>query len=343
MGARFIVTSDPEYPPLLRMIDSAPPLLMIRGDARALRQTLRRDRRLAQRLGVGARLHRAPGARPRARGLCDRLGPRARRRHGGPSRLRRNWNGRGSRRRPCAALPFRKRALARKNRPVRRRRDLRNAAGMGAARPRFSAPQPPRLGPRPRHGRRRGGASVGLVDHGPLRRGAGARGFRRAGLAARSTRRGNQRPFARRRDALRLRRGCDARSPGAAHGAFARRGSLRRVRAIRRGGAAVRRTGSVLLSRSARAAAARGARRRPGSFRRRRVQQFAESEAPAASARDLVLSLLSPAPVAIDELIRAVGLPARDVQTALLDLDLEGRLERHGAALVSLLVEKPGA
>lgn len=36
MGARFIVTSDPEYPPLLRMIDSAPPLLMIRGDARAL-------------------------------------------------------------------------------------------------------------------------------------------------------------------------------------------------------------------------------------------------------------------------------------------------------------------
>ncbi|MGC1864417.1 MAG: DNA-processing protein DprA, partial [Methylocystis sp.] len=36
MGARFIVTSDPEYPPLLRMIDSAPPLLMIRGDAGAL-------------------------------------------------------------------------------------------------------------------------------------------------------------------------------------------------------------------------------------------------------------------------------------------------------------------
>ena len=36
MGARFIVTSDPEYPPLLRMIDSAPPLLMICGDARAL-------------------------------------------------------------------------------------------------------------------------------------------------------------------------------------------------------------------------------------------------------------------------------------------------------------------
>jgi DNA processing protein len=36
MGVRFIVTSDPDYPPLLRMIDSAPPLLMLRGDARAL-------------------------------------------------------------------------------------------------------------------------------------------------------------------------------------------------------------------------------------------------------------------------------------------------------------------
>ena len=73
------------------------------------------------------------------------------------------------------------------------------------------------------------------------------------------------------------------------------------------------------------------------------IPRLAENAAPAASARDLVLSLLSPAPVAIDELIRAVGLPARDVQTALLDLDLEGRLERHGAALVSLLAEKPGA
>ena len=57
--------------------------------------------------------------------------------------------------------------------------------------------------------------------------------------------------------------------------------------------------------------------------------------------RERVLSLLSPAPIALDELIRAAGLPARDVQTALLDLDLEGRLERHGGGLVSLPPEKP--
>ena len=57
-------------------------------------------------------------------------------------------------------------------------------------------------------------------------------------------------------------------------------------------------------------------------------------------AKARVLALLSPAPVSLDELIRAVGLPARDVQGALVDLDLEGRIERHGAGLVSLIVGK---
>ncbi|MGA9599910.1 MAG: hypothetical protein WBS22_06600 [Methylocystis sp.] len=35
-----------------------------------------------------------------------------------------------------------------------------------------------------------------------------------------------------------------------------------------------------------------------------------------------------------------MGLPARDVQGALVDLDLEGRIERHGAGLVSLIAGK---
>ncbi|MBI3275379.1 MAG: DNA-protecting protein DprA, partial [Methylocystis sp.] len=51
----------------------------------------------------------------------------------------------------------------------------------------------------------------------------------------------------------------------------------------------------------------------------------------------LVLSLLGPAPVTVDALIRSAGLPARDVHGVLLELDLAGRLERHGANLVSLL------
>lgn len=53
-----------------------------------------------------------------------------------------------------------------------------------------------------------------------------------------------------------------------------------------------------------------------------------------------VLSLLGPAPAPIDELIRMSGLTARDVQGALMELDLDGLLERHGASAVSL-VYKP--
>lgn len=52
--------------------------------------------------------------------------------------------------------------------------------------------------------------------------------------------------------------------------------------------------------------------------------------------RTLVMSLLGPAPVAVDELIRIAGLTAREVQGVLFELDLDGRLERHGSNSVSL-------
>jgi DNA processing protein len=45
---------------------------------------------------------------------------------------------------------------------------------------------------------------------------------------------------------------------------------------------------------------------------------------------------LGPSPVDIDELIRATRLPARKVHIVLLELDLAGRLQRHGQRLVSL-------
>jgi DNA processing protein len=47
------------------------------------------------------------------------------------------------------------------------------------------------------------------------------------------------------------------------------------------------------------------------------------------------LAALGPAPVDIDELGRATGLPARAIQIALLELALAGRVERHGHQLVS--------
>ena len=49
-----------------------------------------------------------------------------------------------------------------------------------------------------------------------------------------------------------------------------------------------------------------------------------------------LLSLLGPAPIAIDDLVRLSGCSARQTSQILLDLELEGRLIRHGGQLVSL-------
>ena len=48
------------------------------------------------------------------------------------------------------------------------------------------------------------------------------------------------------------------------------------------------------------------------------------------------MSLLSPAPVAVDELIRQSGEVASAVQLALLELEIAGRLVRHAGGRVSL-------
>ena len=61
-------------------------------------------------------------------------------------------------------------------------------------------------------------------------------------------------------------------------------------------------------------------------------------EAPRRDAHEIILSLLGPAPIAIDDLIRVAGLTAREVQGVLVELDIEGRLQRHGANSVSLVV-----
>ena len=54
--------------------------------------------------------------------------------------------------------------------------------------------------------------------------------------------------------------------------------------------------------------------------------------------RELVASALGPSPVDIDELIRATGVTTRKDHIVLLELDLAGRLQRHGQQLVSLKV-----
>jgi DNA processing protein len=56
-----------------------------------------------------------------------------------------------------------------------------------------------------------------------------------------------------------------------------------------------------------------------------------------ASVFDRVVDLLGPAPISIDELVRSSAAPARDVRSVLFELELAGRLARHGGDLVSLL------
>ena len=53
--------------------------------------------------------------------------------------------------------------------------------------------------------------------------------------------------------------------------------------------------------------------------------------------RERVAGLLGPAPVALDEIVRESRAKAGDVQIALLELELAGRIERHGGGLVSLI------
>ena len=60
------------------------------------------------------------------------------------------------------------------------------------------------------------------------------------------------------------------------------------------------------------------------------------SSLPPEAAQLVVLQALGAAPVSIDELARATGLPIRALSGVLIELALAGRIERHGAQLVSL-------
>ncbi|WP_350334619.1 DNA-processing protein DprA [Coralliovum pocilloporae] len=54
--------------------------------------------------------------------------------------------------------------------------------------------------------------------------------------------------------------------------------------------------------------------------------------------RQALIAALGPTPVSVDDIIDHTGLDARTVQILLLELDLAGRLERHGSQLVSLIL-----
>jgi len=58
---------------------------------------------------------------------------------------------------------------------------------------------------------------------------------------------------------------------------------------------------------------------------------------PDAGDRTRIVDLLGPSPVLLDDLIRMAGCSPASVRTVLLELELAGRLERHGGGLVSLI------
>ncbi|MCJ2013007.1 DNA-processing protein DprA [Methylobacterium sp. J-076] len=60
-------------------------------------------------------------------------------------------------------------------------------------------------------------------------------------------------------------------------------------------------------------------------------------EPPALDERSRILALLGPGPVATDELARAAECAVRTVQTILLELELDGRIERQGSGMVALV------
>jgi DNA processing protein len=66
-----------------------------------------------------------------------------------------------------------------------------------------------------------------------------------------------------------------------------------------------------------------------------------DSSVPETSAHDTVLQLLSPSPTSVDDLLRRCQLSPATVQTALLDLELAGRVEFLAGSRVALLSE-PG-
>jgi DNA processing protein len=58
---------------------------------------------------------------------------------------------------------------------------------------------------------------------------------------------------------------------------------------------------------------------------------------PGATERERIVNLLGPTPILLDDLIRLSGTSPAVVRTVLLELELAGRLERHGGGLISLI------
>jgi len=73
----------------------------------------------------------------------------------------------------------------------------------------------------------------------------------------------------------------------------------------------------------------------PMTFREDDREPFAPN--PGEAEREHIVGLLGPTPILLDDLIRLSGASPAVVRTVLLELELAGRLERHGGGLISLI------
>jgi DNA processing protein len=74
----------------------------------------------------------------------------------------------------------------------------------------------------------------------------------------------------------------------------------------------------------------------PPDFAAPAASSAGAAELSAESALEAVREVLGPAPISIDEVARASGVPVREVQVAVMELALAGAIEMHGGQLVSL-------
>jgi len=76
---------------------------------------------------------------------------------------------------------------------------------------------------------------------------------------------------------------------------------------------------------------------RPIDLPSREPEEPAPIDEPGEGDRARIVALLGPSPIGLDDLVRLAGAPPAIVRTVLLELELAGRLERHGGGLVSLI------
>ena len=190
----MLFADEPDYPPLLALLDDAPPVIAVLGDAGAAVRPRRRPGRRPQRLGQRPAHGREPRRRTGALGSSWSPASRA---ASTPRRIAaRCGPGAPSPRSPAASTCPTRRSTPICNAASRESGAVVTEAPLGTA-PQarhFPAPQPDHRRPLARRRGGGGGAALGQPDHRPARPGGRARAVRRARLAARSALPRRQRP-----------------------------------------------------------------------------------------------------------------------------------------------------